>query len=370
MKSLFVVAGEVSGDTHGAGVLAEVRARHPGVEVHGLGGPRLRALAGPGLEDWVGEAAVLGAWEVIKHYGFFRRKFYETLARIDALQPEVVLLIDYPGFNLRLAKKLQKLRPAIKIVYYISPQVWAWHQSRIPKMAQWLDLMICIFPFEAPLYNASGLPTEFGGHPLTDYLAIKKTGASREPDLVALLPGSREREIAALWPVMLQTAARLRQSHPEMRFATAAVNDRLAARMHDLAGGFPVEIGRGNAHDLMQCASAGLVASGTATLEAAYFGLPHALIYKVAWLTYEIGRRVVKVPHLGIVNILAGREVVREFIQHAATPEPLASELSRLLDDPVAQKTLQDEMTAVVATLGQGGAYARTARLVCSQTED
>lgn len=370
MKSLFVVAGEVSGDTHGAGVLAEVLARHPGVEVHGLGGPRLRALAGPGLDDWVGEAAVLGAWEVIKHYGFFRRKFYETLARIDALQPDVVLLIDYPGFNLRLAKKLQNLRPAVKIVYYISPQVWAWHQSRIPKMAQWLDLMICIFPFEAPLYNASGLPTEFGGHPLTDYLAIKKTGAPREPDLVALLPGSREREIAALWPVMLQTAARLRQSHPEMRFATAAVNDRLAARMHDLAGGFSVEIGRGNAHDLMQRASAGLVASGTATLEAAYFGLPHALIYKVAWLTYEIGRRVVKVPHLGIVNILAGREVVREFIQHAATPEPLASELSRLLDDPVAQKTLQDEMTAVVATLGQGGAYARTARLVCSQIKD
>ena len=370
MKSLFVVAGEVSGDTHGAGVLAEVLAQHSGVEVHGLGGPRLRALAGAGVDDWVGEAAVLGAWEVIKHYGFFRRKFYETLARIDALQPEVVLLIDYPGFNLRLAKKLQKLRPAVKIVYYISPQVWAWHQSRIPKMAQWLDLMICIFPFEAPLYNASGLPTEFGGHPLTDYLAIKKTGAPREPDLVTLLPGSREREIAALWPVMLETAARLRQSHPEMRFATAAVNDRLAARMHDLAGGFPVEIGRGNAHDLMQRASAGLVASGTATLEAAYFGLPHALIYKVAWLTYEIGRRVVKVPHLGIVNILAGREVVREFIQHAATPEPLASELSRLLDDPVAQKTLQDEMTAVVATLGQGGAYARTARLVCSQIKD
>jgi len=364
VKRLFVIAGEVSGDTHGAGVLEVLRGRHPGLEIHGLGGPRLRALGGEGVDDWIADAAVLGVVEVIKHYGFFRRKFHEALARIDLLRPEAVILIDYPGFNLRLAKRLQRLRPAVKIIYYISPQVWAWHRSRIPKMARWLDLMVCLFPFEAPLYNASGLATEFGGHPLADYLAAKRTGQVREPDLVALLPGSREREIAALWPVMLEAAARLRLTHPQMRFATAAVNERLAARMSALAGDFPVEMGRGNAHELMQRASAGLVASGTATLEAAYFGLPHALVYKVAWLTYEIGRRVVKVPHLGIVNILAGREVVREYIQHAATPERLAAELSRLLDDAPGRTALQEELAAVVATLGEGGAYERTARLM------
>jgi len=364
VKRLFVIAGEVSGDTHGAGVLSVLRERHPDVEIHGLGGPKLRALAGEGVEDWIADAAVLGVVEVLKHYGYFRRKFHRALAQIDTLRPDAVILIDYPGFNLRLAEKLQRLRPEVKLIYYISPQVWAWHRSRIPKMARWLDLMICLFPFEAPLYNASGLRTEFGGHPLTDYLAVKKTGASREPDLIALLPGSREREIAALWPVMLETAARLRTTHPHLRFATGAVNDRLAARMRDLAGDFPVDIGLGNAHDLMQRAAAGLVASGTATLEAAYFGLPHALVYKVAWLTYEIGRRVVKVPHLGIVNILAGREVVREYIQHAATPEALGAELTRLLDDPAACQSLQRELATVVATLGQGGAYARTAGLI------
>jgi lipid-A-disaccharide synthase len=364
VKRLFVIAGEISGDTHGAGVVAELRSRHPGLEIHGLGGPKLRALAGESLEDWVDDAAVLGAWEVIKHYGYFRRKFYECLRRIDTLRPDAVVLIDYPGFNLRLAEKLQRLRPAVKLVYYISPQVWAWHRSRIPKMARWLDLMICLFPFEAPLYNASGLRTEFGGHPLTDYLAAKKSAAPRQPDLVALLPGSREREIAALWPVMLDTARRLLVTHPHLRFATAAVNDRLAARMRDLAGDFPVAIGQGNAHDLMQHAAAGLVASGTATLEAAYFGLPHALVYKVAWLTYEIGRRVVKVPHLGIVNILAGRDVVREFIQHDATPPALAAELARLLDEPAARQSLQHDLATVVATLGHGGAYARTASII------
>lgn len=364
VKRLFVVAGEISGDTHAAGVVAELRSRHPGLEIHGLGGPQLRALAGDTLEDWVDDAAVLGTWEVVKRYGYFRRKFYESLRRIDALQPDAVLLVDYPGFNLRLAKKLQPLRPAVKLIYYISPQVWAWHRSRIPKMARWLDLMICLFPFEAPLYNASGLRTEFGGHPLTDYLAAKRTDAPREADLVALLPGSREREITALWPVLIESAARLRATHPHLRFATGAVNDRLATRMRDLAGDFPVEIGLGNAHDLMQRAAAGLVASGTATLEAAYFGLPHALIYKVAWVTYEIGKRVVTIKHLGIVNILAGREVVREFIQHAATPEALATELTRLLDNAAQREALQRDLAAVVATLGQGGAYRRTAALI------
>lgn len=364
VNRLFVIAGEISGDTHGAGVIAALRARHPQLEVHGLGGPKLRALAGDTLDDWVADAAVLGAWEVIRHYGYFRRMFHQTLRRIETLRPDAVVFIDYPGFNLRLAARLQHLRPEVKLLYYISPQVWAWHRSRIPKMARWLDLMICLFPFEAPLYNASGLHTEFGGHPITDSLVSQRSDTAREADLVALLPGSREREITALWPVMLETARRLRTTHPHLRFATAAVNDRLASRMRDLSAGFPVAISVGNAHDLMQRATAGLVASGTATLEAAALGLPHALVYKVAWLTYEIGRRVIKVPHLGIVNILAGREVVREFIQHDASPTALATELTRLLDAPAARTTLQRELAAVVATLGQGGAYDRTATLI------
>jgi len=364
MKRLFVIAGEISGDTHAGGVLEALRVHHPEVEIHGLGGPRLHALAPGTVEDWVADAAVLGAWEVVKHYGYFRRKFHQTLARIDALRPDAVILVDYPGFNLRLAAKLQHLRPAVRIIYYISPQVWAWHRSRIPKMARWLDLMICLFPFEAPLYNASGLRTEFGGHPLADTLAAKMSDQPRDPNVIALLPGSREREITALWPVMLQAAAELHRTHPHLRFATAAVNQRLASRLHSLASGFPVEIDHGTAHTLMQRATAGLVASGTATLEAACFGLPHALVYKVAWLTYEIGRRVVTVRHLGIVNILAGREVVREFIQHHATPTNLAHELRRLINDPAATTALQHDMASVVATLGEGGAYQRSASLI------
>ncbi len=370
MTRLFVLVGETSGDTHGAGVLAALREQVPDLEIRGLGGPKLRALAGEGVENWIEDAAVIGLWEVLRHYGFFRRKFDEQLARLAEWQPDAVLLIDYPGFNLRLARALRERHPRLKIIYYISPQVWAWHRSRIPKMARWLDLMICIFPFEAELYNASGLATKFGGHPLTDHLAPKKTGVPREPDLVALLPGSRAREISRLFPVMLAAARQVKQRHPHARFAAAAASEKLAVAMRDLAAAFPevaVEITLGSAHDLMQRAAAGLVASGTATLEAAFFGLPYALVYKVSWPTYLVGKAVVKVPFLGIVNILAGRELVREYLQHAATPEALAAELSRLLEDTPARERLQHDLAGVIAGLGAGGAYRNAAGLIAGE---
>ncbi len=365
MPKLFVIAGETSGDTHAAGLLAALAERLPGLEIQGLGGPKLAALAGGGVvEDWIEDAAVVGLWEVLKHYGFFRQKFDEQLARIDAWQPDAVLLVDYPGFNLRLAKALRAKAANLKIFYYISPQVWAWHRGRIPQMAQWLDLMVCIFPFEAELYNRSGLRTEFGGHPIVDHLAAKRLAVAREADLVALLPGSREREIARLFPVMLEAARQLRATHPHLRFAAAAASEKLRTRMAELAGDFPVEITLHTAHELMQRAAVGLVASGTATLEAAFFGLPYALLYKISWPTYVIGRAVVKVPFLGIVNILAGREVVREFIQRAANAPALAAELTRLLDDAAARETLRRELAEVIAGLGGGGAYAQAAGLL------
>ncbi len=364
MKRLFIIAGETSGDTHGAGLMAALQEQHAGVEFHGLGGPKMHALAGDDVEDWIEKAAVVGLVEVLKHYPFFRRKFNEQLKRIAALKPDAVVLIDYPGFNLRMAKALRSRVPGLKIVYYISPQVWAWNRGRIPKMAQWLDLMICIFPFEVALYNASGLNTVFGGHPMTDHLETKRISAPREHDLIGLFPGSREREVARLFPLLLDTAKKLASTRPRLRFAAAASSDKLRDIMVEMAGGFPVEVTTGSASDLMQCAAAGIVASGTATLEAAFFGLPYCLVYKVAQPTYLAARQLVKVPYLGIVNILAGREVVREFIQADATPETIAPEIARLLNSATARAALQAELAQVVSTLGGGGAYRKAADLL------
>jgi lipid-A-disaccharide synthase len=330
---IFVVAGETSGDTHAAALLSELKSLLPDLQISGLGGPKLHALS-PDIEDWTHEAAVVGLWDVLRSYGYFRQKFRETLDRIAREKPDAVLFVDYPGFNLRLAKALQSHRPRTKLLYYISPQVWAWNRARIPRMARWLDRMFCIFPFEKDLYEKSGLHTDFVGHPMAAKLEILGDEA-RNPNLFALLPGSREREVRKIFPAMLAAAKIVLARRPQTVFASAASSEKLQALMRDMAtqAGVGCEIGLRNARDLMQTAAAGLVASGTATLEATLCGLPYALVYKVSPLTYLAGRAVIKVPHLGMANLLAGKEIVKEFIQQDATPTALASESMLLLDD-------------------------------------
>ncbi|HEY2344025.1 MAG TPA: lipid-A-disaccharide synthase, partial [Chthoniobacteraceae bacterium] len=287
---LYLVAGEASGDARGAELMRALRERLPSLEFHGAGGREMRALAGEHFHDWADEA-VVGLWDVLKKYGYFKAQFDRMRREILELKPDAVLFIDYPGFNLRLAKALRSSDPALRLFYYISPQVWAWNRGRIPKMARYLDLMLCIFPFEQPLYEKSGLRTVFVGHPMLDSLAAKRISALRDASLVALLPGSREKEVRKIFPTMISAAILLRRKLPSLHFAASAASPALADLMQaqlraaGCAEGF-CAVGLRNAHDLMQRAAAGLVASGTATLESAYFGLPFALLYKVAWLTW------------------------------------------------------------------------------------
>ncbi len=358
---LFLLSGERSGDRHGAGVMEEIRALRPDTEFHGLGGAEMHALS-PHVTDWVEEAGVVGLVEVLKKYGWFKKKFAETLARITELKPDAVVLIDYPGFNLRMAKALRQRGFAGKIIYYISPQVWAWHRSRIPKMGKMLDLMLCIFPFENELYQSSGLRTEFTGHPLVEYHRTRLTGAAREPDLIGLFPGSRRREIARHFPVLLQAAQRMKAERPSLKFAASAASESLAAVMRDMLREHPVAdltIETGTSAALMQRACCGAVASGTATLEAAILGLPYCLLYKVNAGTFLMGKMLIRVPFLGIVNILAGREVVKELIQRNCSPEKVASELLRLHGDSQARAALGEALAKVVDGLAGTGAYTR-----------
>ena len=367
--SLYFVAGEVSGDTHGAALLNILRARRPGLVFHGRGGPQMRAVAGDGMEDWTEEAAVVGLWEVVKKYGYFRAQFARVLAEIEHLEPAAVVLIDYPGFNLRLAAELRRRGLPLKIIYYISPQVWAWHRGRIPRMARLLDLMICIFPFEPALYEPAGLKSVFAGHPLIDALAAEPP-QTREPDLVGLFPGSRMREVRKIFPVLLAAARRMRAARPDLRFATAAPSERLAGELASLraAAGWSAEelpIGVRDSRRLMAQAAAGMVASGTATVEAASLGMPLVIVYKVAALTYWVGRAVVRVPFLGMINLLAGREIAREFLQGAARPDLIAEETMRLLDANGEARARQlADLQEVVEHLGGGGAAGRAADAV------
>lgn len=369
MSHVFVIAGEMSGDTHGSGLMQALCDLNPNTQFSGLGGPKMKAVGGKTITDWVETAGVVGLWEVLKMYGYFKQRFNETVAQVLTQKPSAVVLVDYPGFNLRVAKALRQGGYTGKLIYYISPQVWAWKKGRVKIMAQTLDLMICIFPFEKPFYEASGLPTEFGGHPMVDRTAQLRHSHPRQPNLIGWFPGSRKNEVRRLLPVMLEASKKIRLQFPDSQFAISAANPALAAEMTAMAqaAGLPEAtswIETGTAYDLMQRATAGAVASGTATLEAACFGLPYALVYHVNWLTYLVGKSVVRIKFLGMVNILAKREVVKELIQHTLTPATLATEMLRLTRDSAARSALQTDLANVVATLGEPGAYHRAATIV------
>ena len=374
MSHVFIIAGEMSGDTHGSGLMQALKALRPSLRFSGLGGPKMKTVGGDGITDWVETAGVVGLWEVLKMYRYFKQRFNATVTQILQDRPTAVILVDYPGFNLRIAKALREGGYTGKLIYYISPQVWAWKKGRVKVMARVLDLMICIFPFEKPFYEASGLPTEFGGHPMVDRVAELRRLEPRETDLIAWFPGSRRNEVRRLFPVMLEASKRIRQQHPQARFAVSAANSGLAAEMRAMAttAGLPEAatwIETGTVYDLMQRATVGAVASGTATLEAACFGLPYALVYHVNWLTYVVGKTVVRIKHLGMVNILAKREVVKELVQHTLTADSLAAEMLRLTRDSTARSALQADLASVVAALGEPGAYHRAATIVTHQLE-
>jgi len=384
-KTIYFVAGEASADNHGAALMRALRNADVDLRFIGRGGPQMRTVAGAGFQNWIDKSGVLGLWEVIKHYGYFRKQFHEALREIETSKPNAVVLIDYPGFNLRLARALSASARATadkpKIIYYISPQVWAWNRGRIKKMACWLDLMLCIFPFEADLYNQSGLRTIFVGHPMIERLRESKSrlrgtdyggqvDIQRDSNLVGLFPGSRGREVRKIFPILIQTSRELRQSKAKLRFEVAAASDELATEMEEMLAPrdrhlFGIKVGQ--TAEIMQHAFVGIVASGSATLEGAYFRMPFALIYKVAWPTYLAGRLLVKVKYLGMPNVLADKQVVPEFIQHRAKPQDLAKAILQLLDDPMKRQEMISNFDKIAAQLGESGASERAARAILTE---
>jgi lipid-A-disaccharide synthase len=368
---IYMVAGESSGDTHGAVLMREIARLVPGVQFFGAGGPQMKQIAQGQFIDWTQEA-VVGLWDVVVKYPYFREKFHQMYREIHELDPVAVIFVDYPGFNLRLANYLRRKQFSGKLIYYISPQVWAWNRGRIPRMARFLDLMICIFPFEKELYEASGLKTEFVGHPMIEELDKQRIHEPREPNLVALLPGSRTREIKRIFPVMLEAAKLLRAKDEALRFEASAASENARLFMQKLvteSGIGDTRIGLKNSCQLMQRACVGMVASGTATLESSFYLLPFVLIYKVAWLTYFPGRLLIRVDHLGMPNILAGKEIIPEFIQHEALPVRIADSVWNLYSDPTRRESMVGEMAWIIERLGGKGAGQRAAEVVVRELE-
>jgi len=374
--TIYFVAGEVSADNHAAALMRSLRVLDPELKFIGRGGPQMQQVAGARIKNWIGDAAVLGLWEVLRKYGYFREQFRETLEEIQESKPDAVVLIDYPGFNLRLARALRKQSQSHKTIYYISPQVWAWNRGRIKKMARFIDLVLCIFPFEADLYAASGLRAVFVGHPMVERLQTQKIDTHRDQNLVGLFPGSRSREVRKIFPVMIETARRLLQLNPTLRFQVAAASKELARELSEmlradqLADRETIEIAIGQTAAIMQRVFVGIVASGSATLEAAYFGMPFVLIYKVAWPTYVAARLVVNVDFLGMPNLLAGKEVVPEFIQHEAKPDAIVAAVRLLMEDSPARDRMISDFETTTTKLGGTGASERAAQAILEELKE
>jgi lipid-A-disaccharide synthase len=374
-RLIMLSAGEASGDLHGATMCRALRALDPGLRLIGMGGPRMAAAGVEILVDPTAHAA-MGTSEAIGRVPGLYRAYKLLVRRLREARPMAMVLIDFPEFNLRLAK--QARRAGIPVVYFIPPQLWAWRRGRIRQMARRVTRVLAAFPFEKSLYEEAGVPVEFVGHPLLDVVpsdldrakARERLGVGERQSLVGLLPGSRRQEVDRLLPPMLDAAARLSRADGRRCFVLglAASVDRGLVTVHlrraSEAGGPPVEVVEGLTHEVMAASDALLIASGTATLEAALLGAPMVVCYRVSRLSEVVVRLLNRSAWISLPNIVAGRGAVPEILQDKVTGARLASEAEHLLVDSVAATAQRAAFKEVRSRLGQPGVGARAARAV------
>ncbi len=360
---LLMVAGEVSGDLHGARLLVELRSLQPELECFGLGGSHLRE-AGMRLVGESSEISVVGLTEALHVLRRARELFHRLLEEVDRLRPATAVLIDSPDFNLRLARALWKR--GVRVVYYISPQVWAWRSGRVRQIARYVDRMLVLFGFEAEWYRQRGVEAVHVGHPLVDEVPRMPQIWDlpvRGPHVIALLPGSRRSEVVALLPVQLAAAERLAERIPvELRLIQAPdLPDSVVAEAVERCS-LSVRIVR--KHRMREIAGShlALCASGTATLEVGLLRTPMVVVYRVKRWTYWLGRWVVRVPYISLVNLVLGEEVVPELIQHDASAENIARVAGELIEDEAARNQMRSRLAQLRAALGEPGASGRAAR--------
>ena len=374
MSKIMFMVGETSGDTLAVELLEAMRSEGQEVEAFGAGGPKMKK-AGVDLAIDLTEHAVIGIWEAIRNYRKFKGFFDQLMELALKEKPEAIICIDNPGFNLRFVKAIRKATAGgawqPKIIYYISPQLWAWHSSRVRQISEDVDLLLSIFPFEKEWYEkrAPGFPVEFVGHPLCDRYAdleFRDPKSVHQPRRLLLLPGSRAKEISRHLPIMVHAVKGI-DAEPIIVFP----DESLAAQARLLVpkvADWDIQIG--NLDEALKRADVAIASSGTVTLECAWFRVPTVVLYRTSWITYLLGKLFIKVKHIAMPNVLAEREVFPEFIQSAATPVNLIREVNRFLDDSKRRLKLREELDVITESLGGKGASARAARCVNRLLQD
>ena len=369
-KTIMIVAGEASGDMHGANLVREMLNLDPMLNFYGIGGNRLRE-EGVDLLANASDMAVVGLTEVVSKLGSILKIMGMMKRSLDERRPDLVILIDYPDFNIPLAKAAKKR--GIKVFYYISPQVWAWRKSRIGQIKKTVSKMAVILPFEVETYRQKGFEVNYVGHPLLDMVKLnyskqesrKKFGLSENEITIGILPGSRTSEVRILMPELMQAAQILKREMPDLQFVLPLADTLEETSVTEIISGFNVKVKvvSGHTYDVISCADLALVASGTATLETALLGIPMIIVYKISMLSYFIGRLFVHVKNIGLVNIIAGKTIVPELVQGDASGKRIAAESLSILKNGERRQKMIKELEAIRARLGEPGAARRAAQI-------
>jgi lipid-A-disaccharide synthase len=367
--TILIIAGEESGDIHASNLITEMLHRNPSLQFYGIGGDRLKK-AGVKLMYHIKDMAFLGFFEVIQHLPFIRKVYKNLSQSLDEHHPDLVILVDYPGFNIRFAREAKKR--TIPVIYYISPQIWAWNKKRINTIAQRIAKMIVLFPFEVKLYQKKGVDVSFIGHPLKD---IVKPKYSRETFLnryrlnhshpiISLLPGSRKQEVEKLLPAMIQGVEELRKTIPQIQAIIARVGNLEKKIYSDIIKDKNIPLITNETYDIIHHSDAALVASGTATLETAILETPMVILYKITFFSYVLGKALVKLNNFGLVNIVAGKTIVPELLQHQVIGTNLAEAIYPFLTNKKKISQAKKELKRVSTLLGSPGASKRGAEII------
>ena len=373
-SSIFLVAGEASGDLHGSNLVKAIKRMQPGIDFMGIGGPMMME-AGVRILVPSSDMAVVGFTEVFRKIPLILGALGKVKRALESRRPSLLVLIDYPDFNLHVARYAR--RRQIPVLYFISPQVWAWRTGRVRTIARRVDSMAVILPFERDFYMAHGIPVTYVGHPLLDVCpavrdrkeAAGLMGVEAGGPVIGLLPGSRAEEIRNLMPDMVGAVRMLLGRYPSLRCLlplAPSVSENFVSSF--IPGDLPIEIHRNDIYTLLNACDAAMVTSGTATLEAALMETPMVIAYRVSELSYVVGKMVIKARTIGLANLVAGEKCFTELIQHQVTPEALYREIVTILEDSVARSRMLGALSEVRRNLGDKGASERTAALALEMT--